>query len=144
MKHQGIIITLFVLFSTYANSQSKKGETCGMSADQSIGVQYAAKPDKEAEYPEGKDSLKSFLRKHSLLIRSESVNSCEASKAEVEFVVKKDGSVGYVKLLKPASCDALKRYMDEMFGRMPVWKAAQCNGKPVNSKQKVTMNLNGK
>jgi hypothetical protein len=137
-------ITVFVslcLWSLQSSSQSKKNEACSMIADRQLGIQYAGKPDTDAQFEGGKDSLKSFLKKHAALIKAENVNVCESSKASVEFIVKKDGSIAYISLVKPASCDALKRYIDEMFSRMPVWKPALCNGKAVNSKQSATISL---
>jgi hypothetical protein len=134
------IVTLLVLVFFPANVFSQK-DACASVADPQYGIQYATKPGVEAAFEGGKDSLKSFLKKHAVLIKTENVSVCDVTKASIEFIVKKDGSVTFIKMLKPATCDPLRKYIDEMFSRMPKWTPAKCNGKPVNSKVTVPFNL---
>ncbi|MGZ3883352.1 MAG: energy transducer TonB [Bacteroidia bacterium] len=135
------ILKFIILFGILWLPALSQKDACGAIADPQYGLQYAGKPGQEAEFPGGKDSLNHFLDQHALLIQAEHVSVCDAAKASVEFILKKDGSAAFVKLLKPAACDPLRRYIDEMFSRMPKWAPAKCNGKPVNSKVTVSFKL---
>lgn len=139
-----IIFRTFVFFLLFSLKGFSQKDACAPVADPRYGMSYASSPDKEAEFPGGKDSLTDFLSKHALLIHSQNVSTCEASKVSVEFIIKKDGSVTFVNMLKPASCDGLRRYIDEMFSRMPRWTPASCKGKPVASKKSLSFSLKSK
>lgn len=98
-------------------------------------------PDKEAQYPGGTKELMRFLNSNFEF----DLPTClpELGKIYLEFIVKKDGSITNIKILKGMN-EEYDREAIILLKKMPNWIPAELNGKAVRSliRIPVTINLN--
>ena len=86
--------------------------------------------DKKAQFPGGRDSLKSFMKKNLILPPS---SDCFEGSVIVRFIVEKDGSISDVKVIRsiePLVDDEAVRVVRSM----PKWIPAEKDGKAVRSR----------
>ena len=86
--------------------------------------------DKKAQFPGGRDSLKSFMIKNLIF---PPLQSCYEGSVIVRFIVEKDGSISDVKVIR-----SIEPLMDDEAVRvvrsMPKWIPAEKDGKAVRSR----------
>lgn len=98
----------------------------------SLGQTNSIGCEPEPYFPGGKEQLFRYFREN--LKFPESAGDSIRGKCYVEFVVKADGSIANVKVVKSiANCPACDAEAVRVVRAMPRWKPAVVNGKPVNA-----------
>lgn len=86
-----------------------------------------------AEFPTGQAGYNNWFDKHTQALfdemSEEEIANCATFR--VHFLVKKDGSINDVHILNAISKTS-KQKMEAVFYRMPKWRPATTNGKPVD------------
>ncbi len=97
-------------------------------------------PEKIAEFPGGNDSLMKFIArnfKYSSINKDGNVNG---TKLYIEFIIDKNGNVKNAKIIKGINT-SLDNEALRVVNAMPKWKPAQQNGKSVNSRYNLPIQL---
>jgi protein TonB len=84
-----------------------------------------------AEFPGGADFLHKWIAKNFEL--PQEVNKSEQGKIYLSFVIEKDGSVSNIRITRGLS-EKLNNEAIKLVQKMPSWKPAINNGKPVRSR----------
>jgi periplasmic protein TonB len=118
-----LVLAFFLLTFNQAFCQDDSRKEAEQPNDDRI-LMIAEQPP---EYPGGYESMLSFIKKNA--------NFPDSAKLEgtvyVNFVVRKDGSIDEVKVLRGLSDDCNAEAM-RVVKSMPKWKPAKDKGKPVN------------
>jgi len=89
---------------------------------------FVTQPEIPATYPGGFDSLRAFVQKNLKYPRVKLEKT--PGKVFVEFVVKEDGSLDMIKIVKGLG-DPYDKCALDLFDKMPKWNPAKYRGKAV-------------
>lgn len=100
------------------------------------GVAYAAS---EPQYPGGKEALDNYLSSNLKYPQSAIDNGIEGV-VDVAFIVKTDGSIGSIKIVRMVDPD-LESEAIRLVKGMPAWIPADKNGQPIDAQTQVEVNF---
>lgn len=98
---------------------------------------FAAAP--APQYPGGDEALKTYLTSNMKYPQTAIDNGIEGV-VDVAFVVKADGSIGSIKIVRMVDPD-LESEAIRLVKGMPAWIPAEQNGKPVDAQTQVEVNF---
>ena len=99
----------------------------------------AAYAGPKPEFPGGEGALKEYLSKNLKYPQSAIDNGIEGV-VDVAFVVKTDGSIGAIKIVRMVDPD-LESEAIRLVKGMPAWTPADKNGQPVDAQTQVEVNF---
>ena len=120
MKVLGLLILMFLGFNNVGFTQNQ--ETDLMIYDFT---------EEDAQFPGGNDFLQKWIATNFEL--PSDLTKSEQGKIYLSFVIEKDGSVSNIRIVKGLS-DKLNEVAIKVVEKMPKWKPAINNGKPVRSR----------
>ncbi len=120
MKVLGILILMFLGYNNVGFTQNQ--ETDLMIYDVT---------EEAAHFPEGNDFLQKWIAKNFEL--PSDLTKSEQGKIYLSFVVEKDGSLSNIRIIRGLS-EKINNAAIEVVQKMPKWKPAINNGKPVRSR----------
>jgi protein TonB len=120
MKVLGLLILMFLGFNNVGFTQNQ--ETDLMIYDFT---------EEDAQFPGGNDILQKWIATNFEL--PSDLTKSEQGKIYLSFVIEKDGSVSNIRIVKGLS-DKLNEVAIKVVEKMPKWKPAINNGKPVRSR----------
>lgn len=92
------------------------------------------------EYPGGKEALKTYLATNMKYPQTAIDNGIEGV-VDVAFIVKADGSIGAIKIVRMVDPD-LETEAIRLVKGMPAWTPADKNGQPVDAPAQVEVEFN--
>lgn len=93
----------------------------------------------QPQYPGGKEALDKYISTNMKYPKTAVDNGIEGV-VNVAFVVKADGSIGSIKIVRMVDPD-LEAEAIRLVKEMPAWTPAQENGKPVDAQTQVDVNF---
>lgn len=120
MKVLGILILMFLGFNIV-----------GFTQNQDADLMIYDVTEEDAHFPGGNDFLQKWIAANFEL--PSDLTKSEQGKIYLSFVIEKDGSVSNVRIVKGLS-EKLNEVAIKVVEKMPKWKPAINNGKPVRSR----------
>ncbi len=120
MKVLGILILMFLGFNNV-----------GFTQNQDADLMIYDVTEEDAHFPGGNDFLQKWIAANFEL--PSDLTKSEQGKIYLSFVIEKDGSVSNVRIVKGLS-EKLNEVAIKVVEKMPKWKPAINNGKPVRSR----------
>ena len=120
MKSLGLLILMFLVFNNTGYTQIQESD-----------LMIYDVTEEGAQFPGGVDSLRNWIATNFEL--PQEVNKSEQGKIYLSFVIEKDGSISNIRITRGLS-EKLNNEAIKLVQKMPSWKPAINNGKPVRSR----------
>lgn len=104
-----------------------------------LGMGLVAYAGAVPEYPGGKEAMDQYISENLKYPKSAQDNGIEGT-VDVSFMVKADGSIGTIKIVRMIDPD-LEAEAIRLVKGMPAWTPADNNGKPVDAPAQVQINF---
>lgn len=119
---KNIILFLFLFIASFLFSQTK--------VDSVSGKLIATEIETMPEFPGGADKLMKYVSEN--LVIPNLKEYPPSGKVYSKFIINADGTVSDVQIMKGSGSSEVDNAVKELILKMPKWKPATQNGKPVN------------
>jgi protein TonB len=136
-----VLTVLFICFSLILPAQdNKKKDTNDIHSVSDVDEQVMTYVEQMPEFPGGQGELLKYLSSNIIYPKS-AIDSGIQGKVLLKFVVKKDGSISDVEIVKGVN-SAIDREAIRVVSAMPRWKPGKQNGSAVNVAYMVPIKFN--